>query len=240
MNSASKRRAADRLEHQQNESAESQRQQGSHWGPAEGAQFQSASSAAAAGVKHNLGGYEDPSFTPDRTVPPEATQQPVQQTLQNGQNGVGAGPKVQSTPRTIATLCGPLINYRRMSGENTDNPVWHGSILIVTIAGQSQPELLIRIVRRPGQGDVLTGAASYTKSIRGEKLYEDPKSGFWRFSLEIPFQSYESTWEYGIPNLGPASGNKGRPGEPRSFVIPSKTQSMRMMFHSCNVSETFS
>lgn len=235
MNGDHERRLADRLEHQQNESAnvDARRQQGSHWAPIEGAQYQSPPAAAAAGVKHNVGGYEDPSFRPDPTVPEAATRQPVQQLKQNGHTGLGAGPQVLSTSRGIETLCGPLLNYRRMSKEHTDNPIWHGSILVVTTPGQSPPELRLRIVRTSEQ-EVLTGAASYTQSIRGEKLFEDPKSGFWRFTLEIPFQSHESVWEYNIPNLRAAPGKTSQPAATRTFAIPAKNQSMRIMFHSCN------
>ena len=231
-------READRFGHQQNESAdtETRRTYGGHWGATTGTQHQSATTAAAAGIKHNVGGYEDPSFRPDRTVSQAETQQSVEQRQQTGQTGVGSGPQVSNRSGAIEVLCGPLLNYRRMSGEHTDNPIWHGSILIVTKPGQRQPELRLRIVRSPDQDHVLTGAASYTKTIRGEKLYEDPKSAFWRFTIELPFQSHESTWEYDIPNLSRSAPSQaeGDQTEPKRFAVPSKTQSMRIMFHSCN------
>jgi len=188
--------------------------------------------AAASGIDHALGGHENPAFTEDRTVAQEETTRP----LRNGENGhgIGQGPQVVSISKGVEVLCGPLLNYRRMSKEHTDNPIWHGSVLIVTTPGTIDPELRVRIKRTSGDGEVYTGVASYTKSIRGEKLYEDPKGAFWRFMIEVPFQSRESIWEYGIVNAIQSDRNPNDPSQPRTFYVPAKTQSMRIMFHSCN------
>jgi len=200
-----------------------------------GAVHETPAGAAVSGVEHALGGHENPAFREDRTVPQEETNRPTG----NGQSGhgVGRGPQVLSTSNGVEVICGPLLNYRGMSKERTDNPVWRGSVLIVTTPGQVHPELKIRI-RRPAGGDddesIYTGSASFTKSVRGEKLYEDPKGAFWRFMIEVPFQARESTWEYGIGNAVGTDRNPSDPAQERTFAIPAKSQSMRLLFHSCN------
>jgi len=179
--------------------------------------------AAASNIHHALGGHGVPVITDDPTVDVQETEQPVKR----GNIGVGAGPQVVSTSNSLEVLCGPLLNYRRMSGEHTDNPIWHGSVLIVTTPGQSGPEMQIAL-QGSSQAEGLSG------TIQGEKLYEDTKSGFWRFTIEIPFQARESIWEYALMNVADRSPSANKPGQPRTFAIPGKTQSMRMMFHSCN------
>lgn len=64
------------------------------------------------------------------------------------------------------------------------------------------------------------------------KLYEDPKKAFWRFKLELPFQQYEARWEYELHHVFSNLGKKT--DKPQTFVVPSISQSMRILFHSCN------
>ncbi|KAB8556629.1 hypothetical protein FH972_025665 [Carpinus fangiana] len=152
-------------------------------------------------------------------------------------HGIGEGPQIVSTSGAIEVLCGPLLNYRRMSGANTSSPTWHGSVLIVTTPGQSNPSLNLRSLGpRKGANGAEPGSASSENSrdFSGEKLYEDPNSAFWRFAIDLPLQASESQWEYNIPNLHSTNtGNKGDASTKR-FYVPSASESMRIMFHSCN------
>jgi len=79
-------------------------------------------------------------------------------------------------------------------------------------------------------GDVRFSVAERT--FHGQKLYEDPKKAFWRFIIEAPMQPFESRWNYDIQGLKYVEGSKEE--KPQTFVIPSISQSMRIMFHSCN------
>ena len=148
---------------------------------------------------------------------------------QDGYTGVGQGPQIKSTFKLTEVLCGPLLNYRRMSKANTDNPIWHGSVLLVITPGQQPPQLRLRVLRTQDQDVVLTGVASYTKSITAEPLYHDPKSSFWRFNIEVPFQTQETRWQYTIDGLSAVRSSRVAPSEPRTFMVPAKDQSMRIM-----------
>jgi hypothetical protein len=139
-------------------------------------------------------------------------------------NGVGNGPQIVSTSNGLEVICGPLLNYRHMSGENTDNPIWHGSVLVVCTAGNI-PEKLS--VQNGGAGQ--TGRP---QQVQGMKLYEDEKGAFWQFSIEVPFLDEESVWHYSIPGMRTKDG-KNMDRQTR-FFVPSKQESMRIMFHSCN------
>lgn len=211
-------RTEDRFHHLQYEPSESDRSQGYHWGPVSGKGHQTVAGAGASAIKHNAGGYEDPRFRPDQTVDHSETQKPVTQK----QNGIGAGPRVQETTEELEVLCGPLLNYRRMSGEHTNSPIWHGSVLLVISPGQIPGQLRLHYEtgQRPEQ------------LFEPEKLVEDPQKAFWRFAIELPFQDQESTWSYSVPRMRSTSGVKNV-DNPKRFSVPSKHQSMRIMFHSC-------
>ncbi|ESZ96425.1 hypothetical protein SBOR_3157 [Sclerotinia borealis F-4128] len=67
--------------------------------------------------------------------------------------------------------------------------------------------------------------------IRGVKLYADTANTFWRFLLQVPMQQEEIQCVYTIPGLTFAEGGKT---DRQNFFIPAITESMRIMFHSCN------
>lgn len=223
------RRAEDRFEHQQNEPSKEDKQEerrtyGGHWGPEQsGEQHQSKIGAAGAQINHALGRDEEPGFTDQPTVDSKETQEPVTTT----RVGVGDGPQALSTSKGVQVLCGPLLNYRRMSGEKTENPVWHGSVLIVTTPGHQGPEMTLRSA---SSVDKAVGSTV----IQGEKLYEEPKGAFWRFEMKVPFQAEESRWEYHVQNMQYVDSSKSHFAGPKRFAIPSKYSAMRIMFHSCN------
>jgi hypothetical protein len=112
--------------------------------------------------------------------------------------------------------------------------IWHGSVLIVTKPGQAQPRLFLQQAGPAIPDSTVTSAAPNTQgvTIDGLRLFEDPKAAFWRFSLTLPLEDYEARWSYTIPGLRYPDG--GEIHSPWDFVVPSRTQSMRLMFHSCN------
>ncbi|KAL5117901.1 hypothetical protein ACEQ8H_004219 [Pleosporales sp. CAS-2024a] len=150
----------------------------------------------------------------------------------SGVVGVGNGPQVVSTTGALDVIAGPLLNYRRTSNQQTGQPVWHGSVLIVTTPGQQNPQL---VLSPAGAVDASMGNAAFSveaRAFHGQKLYEDPKRAFWRFLIDAPFQQFESRWQYDIQQLVYVDRKKLE--KPQVFVIPAASQSMRIMFHSCN------
>ncbi|KAL1306980.1 hypothetical protein AAFC00_005613 [Neodothiora populina] len=223
----SARRVLDETQHQQNDLSrpdrlEHKQEQNTHWGPTDGPAHQTSAGAAQEEWSHVTGRDEEPQFSGNHTVPASATTQPVS----SDANGIGNGPQLVNTRKGLQVLCGPLLNYRRMSKQETDTPIWHGSVLIVATAGQ-QPPLLRLQHADDGDGSSVT-------SIQAEKLYEDPKSSFWRFEINVPFLHHESRWEYHIPGIEYVDPKKTMSTGPKVFSVPSKFASMRIMFHSCN------
>lgn len=140
--------------------------------------------------------------------------------------------------RPSGIICGPLLNYKRMSQSGTGSLSWHGSILIVTKPGDRQyTDLFLSCVGRV-QGSTTTNGyennKTTTQQVRGSRLYEDEEKYFWRFLIEVPLQESEMTWRYSFhPNDG--STHAGAAGRGKwTFCVPAADQSMRIMFHSCN------
>ena len=151
-------------------------------------------------------------------------------------SGVGNGPQVISTTQNLEIVCGPLLNYRRMSGEHTADPIWHGSVLIVTTPGQRPEALKVRCAGTADhEGRMNDARERFERSFRAIKLYEDPRKAFFNYEIEVPFQETESLWEYEIARMVEADGlRKGVPQKPMRFFVCSKLESFRIMFHSCN------
>ncbi|KAK0656515.1 hypothetical protein B0T16DRAFT_452076 [Cercophora newfieldiana] len=121
-------------------------------------------------------------------------------------------------------VVGPLINYRRMEGST-----WVGSVLVVTRGGGKGPEegfVPNLVLRRAEPESGGTGA-----EVKGVCLYSDPRNTFWRFDLSAEMGRGDARWEYELPGLRYASKTKPRVN---SFWVPAVTESMRIMFHSCN------
>lgn len=158
---------------------------------------------------------------------------PVSSSGQNGVQGVGQGPQAASFTESLELICGPLLNYKHMSGATTQNPVWHGSVLLVTKPSKLQPTLKLEYSGPTGSNNGTNGETSVQslRTFEAEKLYEDPNKAFWRFRIDAPIQEFEARWEYSISTI---QGPKVT-GELRSrFFVPAVHQSMRIMFHSCN------
>lgn len=120
----------------------------------------------------------------------------------------------------IAVLCGPLLNFRRLDYSQQEDGKWHGSVLLVTKPGRTQPELRVRPSVQGGQ------VPDEVRVVGALKLHEASDKTFWCFELEIPIQDVEARWEYTVSHTRSIS--------PKIFNVPARNQSMRIMFHSCN------
>jgi hypothetical protein len=123
----------------------------------------------------------------------------------------------------LDVICGPLINYGHISNELTADPIWHGSVLIVANPDVPQPSLRLGYL---GSVDNSAHGSIPDRNFSGEKLYQDTGKSFWRFKIQLPIQDHESNWQYSLIERS----NTG----PKTFTVPSKTQSTRILFHSCN------
>jgi hypothetical protein len=143
-----------------------------------------------------------------------------------------------SMPDVLEVICGPLLNYRR-----TENTTWFGSVLIVTrggglIAGPI-PELRLKglgktiaeTVSADSGADITNNGPSEEVKIQGTRLYSDPSNTFWRFDLRVPIGQLETQWEYSFPSINFAKSEYKRI---QKFFVPAISESMRIMFHSCN------
>ncbi|KAH9903933.1 hypothetical protein F4778DRAFT_780618 [Xylariomycetidae sp. FL2044] len=143
-------------------------------------------------------------------------------------------------------ICGPLLNYRHMEG-NT----WHGSVLIVTRGGGKtqtfQPTLKLGRVetadRQAGllhEGSAVNGGATHQANaiqsdhgidVPGVCLYSDPRATFWAFAIVCDMGETETKWAYSVADVRYKSETKPKTNY---FFVPAITESMRIMFHSCN------
>lgn len=141
----------------------------------------------------------------------------------------------------INILCGPLLNYKGMSNANSANAIWHGTVLVVTAPRQIQPKLRLRYGHAVNATDgrrqefsSKTSPVSSGSEVLGIQLYEDPVKTFWRFNIDIPLREHEATCQYWVDDAQSTSPDSLQDDSVRSFVVPASSQSMRVMFHSCN------
>ena len=173
--------------------------------------------------------------TAQNHVATNGTHQPPLDTVDGAVNE----PQTNNYPAELQVLCGPLLNYKHTSNVASDRPVWHGSVLIVTKYQQPTPELHLTGLGRLGNLDRKNGTAVQINSrtsrpFVSERLYTDKDKTFWRFRINAPFEEFESAWQYSVPNARFIGGDEEETAFTRTFCVPSKKQSMRMMFHSCN------
>ena len=167
----------------------------------------------------------------------------------NGMNKSGDDGDTNNVEGLDLTLyCGPLLNYRRMSKALSDTPIWHGTVLIVTGVPPSSssspsssstltPPLMLRCIGPVASATGANGAgvdSSHPRRFEPIKLYEDQHKAFWRYELELPIQQFEARWEYDVGAGLSAEARKVTQGVKRVFMVPARSQSMRIMFHSCN------
>lgn len=163
--------------------------------------------------------------------------------------GYGNGRQINGANDSFEVLCGPLLNYKSMGLAHSVEPTWNGTVLIVTKPGKGYPHLSLKCldlacadqgsksngVENDSRGEEGTLASlKHQRSIRGIKLYEDPAKAFWRFDLKLPLQDFESRWNYSIPHTRHISTTGPAKSSAHTFVVPGSSQSMRIMFHSCN------
>lgn len=109
--------------------------------------------------------------------------------------------------------------------------IWHGTVLLVTKPGQKLPQLeLESLGSYRGESNATTRPKK--QRVEGLKLYADPDKTFWRFTLQLPLADVETQWQYTMPNVYFMSSVSKE--QSRQFVVPAATESMRIMFHSCN------
>lgn len=169
------------------------------------------------------------------------------------ENGYGNGPGITDVGNRLDIVCGPLLNYKGMSNAGSTSAAWHGSVLIVSKPGQHPPDLSFKYKgphtrSLPNPSDrpnaesnshalpkLQSPNPSRESQTPGVKLYEDPVKAFWRFDMDLPLRDHESRWEYSLPNMYfPSGANSPCPSSSRTLVVPSISQSMRILFHSCN------
>ncbi|KAK6366538.1 hypothetical protein LTS17_010624 [Exophiala oligosperma] len=159
----------------------------------------------------------------------DGTAQSHHQQVTENPAGSGAGQDAGHSGSDIEVICGPLLNYQRMSEQGTDM-FWHGSVLVVTKPGEQKPTLELKSLGAWDKSGKVK--SSPTQTVEGLKLYQDPGKAFWRFSVQLPLAEAEAQWQYTIPNMRFLSDVSKESS--RVFVVPAVTESMRIMFHSCN------
>ncbi|OTB02528.1 hypothetical protein M426DRAFT_62076 [Hypoxylon sp. CI-4A] len=123
-------------------------------------------------------------------------------------------------------VCGPLINYRRMEGR-----AWHGSVLLVTKGG-GEIQTFQPVLSLGRQANGSNGVRSnHGIDIPGICLYSDPRNTFWQFPLVCDIADTETKWAYSIADVRYKSTTKPKTSY---FFVPAASESMRIMFHSCN------
>lgn len=117
---------------------------------------------------------------------------------------------LRGTSPALSIKCGPLLRYVT-TDYAAQRPVWQGSVMIVTIDGESD------YAQRP------TLWLSTGHEVPGEVLHTQFGSSFWRFTLEVPLAEQAQNVTYSINR-----------SDAVNFWIPSAQETMNIMFHSCN------
>ncbi|KAF5026497.1 hypothetical protein F66182_1419 [Fusarium sp. NRRL 66182] len=157
--------------------------------------------------------------------------------VNKGQSHAAQGAQGEDAPDGKRIVCGPLLNYRRM-----DHGHWYGSVLVVVEGGGKiplhQPFLTLKQAAHPEEaGHSINGGANSVNGaheeilVDGKCLYSDPRNTFWAFDIDVPIQATETSYEYAVPDLQFSTEHKPRVNR---FFVAAATESMRIMFHSCN------
>ncbi|KAL2067156.1 hypothetical protein VTL71DRAFT_1580 [Oculimacula yallundae] len=147
--------------------------------------------------------------------------------------GLGDSPEVPEL-KLRAAPAGRQLNDAVSNGNGVpqeargDN---NGVVNGVDYSNFQQPQHDVSRNGAPTNGASTNGHASNELTSRGTKLYSDRDNTFWRFDLQVPMHQSELKCEYEIPSLVFTSGGKT---DKQTFYIPAITESMRIMFHSCN------
>ena len=145
-----------------------------------------------------------------------ATQTPDQDGLIQGMEHLAVAGKTREPGGLLRGMnpplsikCGPLLRF--ISIDYQAEPTWLGSVMIVTIDAESD------YTARP------TMKLNNGETIPGEVLHTQFGASFWRFNLKLSLAEQGQQVQYSI------NGSDAIP-----FSIPSKHETMNMMFHSCN------
>ena len=158
----------------------------------------------------------------------------------------------------LEILCGPLLNYKGMQTAGSElSMIWHGSVLVVAKPSSARPILKLKCLEIQNEMSQISQSSlllpndmdepdnaykgsSPSKSeacpvsyISGVKLYSDSVKAFWRFAIDLTLQSHEAKWQYILENVQ-STGRRIVSFPSRTFTVPSASQSMRIMFYSCN------
>jgi hypothetical protein len=144
--------------------------------------------------------------------------------------GLGEGPP---EPELRLRVLGPAQTVRAVEQEGLDGAGSepYGVVNGVDCGGFHQPRSASSSNGVPKQETTNGGSSSEEVKVKGTKLYSDPANTFWRFDLQVPMQQFELHCEYDIPGL---SFTEGKKRDKQSFFVPAISESMRIMFHSCN------
>lgn len=179
----------------------------------------------------------DPKFKPVVLGATEARE------VLNGEKSIADALAPEGVPNDKEIAVGPLINYRRMEGNH-----WVGSVLVVTRGGGREqsfrPSLFFRKAATIGMSSnghangngngAANGHSNESKVSESQAvcLYSDWRNTFWRFDLHVGMEPYETKWEYWLSDYL-VFASKTKP-KVNGFFVPAITESMRIMFHSCN------
>ena len=100
---------------------------------------------------------------------------------------------------------------------NHEAAIWNGSILVV-VEGTEPCKLHIQPVL-------------WNKTPQATRLLSENGHTFWRYNISIPMHDSDLKVVYGFQNASPDEKNDGNGYE---FWVPSKDETMRILFHSCN------
>jgi hypothetical protein len=145
--------------------------------------------------------------------------------------GLGGGPVAPELRlRTLGPAQTVTSGQVGLNGAGGDP---YGVVNGVDYGGFEQPSLATPALSNGVQRQEATGGGSSSEDVKveGTKLYSDPANTFWRFDLQVPMQQSELHCEYDIPGLSFPTGEKR---DKQNFFIPAISESMRIMFHSCN------
>ncbi|KAE9376832.1 hypothetical protein N431DRAFT_331192 [Stipitochalara longipes BDJ] len=144
--------------------------------------------------------------------------------------GLGDGPAVPELRLKIlspAQIGAP--EHVRLNGAGNEP---YGVVDGVDYGGFEQPSSVSALPNGEQEREgASSGRGSEVVKVKGTKLYSDPANTFWRFDLEVSLQQSELQCEYDIPGLIFLSGEKR---DRQRFSVPAISESMRIMFHSCN------
>ncbi|KAI9796494.1 MAG: hypothetical protein M1833_006162 [Piccolia ochrophora] len=179
-------------------------------------------------------------------------------------HGVGEGPGITSSTAPREVLCGPLLNFKRLSEAETESPTWHGSVLLVMKPGDTPPKLNLSragSITSPNGSPEEANERSEDVIPRRDELADGIQAGTGNDNntdsdsttrtmtgIKLYSDPEKTFWRFDLAL--PLEANEAKwvytipnifiPHDEnrnecsRSFFVPSAKQSMRIMFHSCN------